>query len=97
MLEVPSPARLRVGQRYVNRSRLPDGLDELTIVTGPNGKALVRVRGRGTMLPDPSIPFAGDPKITVQLVTPKEVCWGAEFSTSGDGKTAGKLVAKDLR
>lgn len=83
------------GFRYVNRSRLPDGLEEMTIQPGPPGKALVRVRGRGPALPDPTMPFAQDPAIIVQVVNKTSACWGTGFATPADVNTARKLVAKE--
>lgn len=83
------------GFRYVNRSRLPDGLEEMTIRPGPSGKALVRVRGRGPALPDPTMPFAQDPAILVQVVSATGACWGAGFATPADVNTAQKLVANE--
>jgi hypothetical protein len=81
--------------RYKDLGLLPNGVRQLTIGSGPFGKASVLVKGRGIHLPDPPMPFTQDPTITVQVVNGLGTCWGADFVVAPQENSAAKLLVKE--
>jgi len=53
------------------------------------------VRARGSMLPDPPMPFRQDPRITVQVVNSLGSCWGGDFVRPARVNTEQGLVARE--
>lgn len=68
------------GFKYRDRSASPEGLQSLLLRSGGEGKAKVKVKGRGGLLSMPSLPLAQDPALSVQLRSSTGACWGAAFS-----------------
>jgi DNA-binding beta-propeller fold protein YncE len=68
-----------VGLKYVRKSRHPDGVLPVKLLSGAAGfsKALVRAKGEG--VPMPALPLT--PPVTVQLQNADGKCWEATFST----------------
>jgi uncharacterized repeat protein (TIGR01451 family) len=83
------------GVRYKDVGLLPDGIKQLTVRSGTLGKAGAFVKARGIPLPDPPMPFAQDPTITVQVVNGLGSCWGAEYVVTPQENSAAKLLVKE--
>lgn len=49
--------------------------------SGSNGKAQISLKGKGDLLPDPTLPISDLP-VTVQLVSSAGQCWTATYGTS---------------
>jgi hypothetical protein len=69
------------GFRYVDRDLTPDGIGQLVLKSGADGKAQIGLKGKGGALPDPTLPIADFP-LRVQLVNANGVCFEATYSTS---------------
>ncbi len=74
---------------------LPDGIQQLLVRAGRVGKSGVTVKARGFFLPDPPMPFADDPTITVQVVNGLGSCWGVDYVVPPKANNAAKLVVKE--
>jgi len=62
------------GFRYSDRTGAADGVRKIQLKAGEDGKAKVIVKGKGTNLPDPTLP--SDLPLLVQLVNSESaVCW----------------------
>ncbi len=83
------------GYRYVDPGLLPNGLQKLTLRSGPLGKSTVYARARGVVLADPPMPFQHDPLITAQLVNGIGTCWGADYVNAPRANSAAKLLLKE--
>ena len=83
------------GFKFKDLGALPHGIQQLVVKAGAQGKSKVQVKGFGQALPDPSMPFQQNPKITVQLVNSIGNCWGADYVTSAETNTAATLVVKE--
>jgi hypothetical protein len=83
------------GFRYKDPGLLPDGIKDLKVQSGDLGRSRVSVKGRGLHLPDPPMPFAQDPSITVQVVNGAGTCWGAEYVVAPVENSAAKLSVKE--
>jgi len=69
------------GYRYTDKDLTPNGLQQILLKAGPAGSALVKVKGKGALLPDPTLPVSTLP-VKVQLVNGAGRCWQATFSTT---------------
>ena len=49
--------------------------------SGAAGAALIKVRGKGALLPDPTLPISTLP-VTVQLVNGEGTCWETTHGTT---------------
>jgi hypothetical protein len=69
--------------RYKDRELTPDGLRDIRLFAGADGKAKVDVQGRAPLLKLPaSLQVGAGSRVTVQLKnTDTPVCWDADFST----------------
>ncbi len=67
------------GYRYRDRARSPDGLLSIKLKPGAAGKALVKVKGKGSNLALPALGLASP--VVVQLRRSGGGCWGATFSS----------------
>ncbi len=83
------------GFTYRDLGLIPDGLKQVTLRSGPLGESRVVIKGRGLELPDPVMPFAQDPQITVQLVNSLGNCWGADYVSPAQVNTGTRLKAKE--
>lgn len=82
-VHVPGRARWQntgEGFKYRDGTRANDGIQMLRLKPGPDGKAKILIKGKGTRLPMPSLPLAQDSKVTVQFGN-DAVCWDAEFTS----------------
>jgi len=72
------------GYKYNDRNRLR-GLSTIRTKAGVSGKARLSLRGKGTHLPDITLPVTS--AVTVQLRNDTGECWGAVYSsfTKNDG------------
>ncbi|MEO6026651.1 MAG: hypothetical protein ABIR79_07290 [Candidatus Binatia bacterium] len=68
------------GFRYTNREGTAGGVTSLTLKAGDEGKAQIALKGLGTALAMPTLPFTQDPRVTVQLKNDLGLCWDATFS-----------------
>ncbi len=83
------------GFRYRDVGRLPDGIVRLDIRSGPLGRPRVFVKAKGVMMPDPPMPFAQAPQITVQVINSLGNCWGVDFVSPASKNSSSDLVAKE--
>ncbi len=81
--------------RYKDFGLLPDGVQQLTVRSGPLGKASIFLKGRGLPLPDPPMPFTQQPTITVQVVNGAGTCWGAAYVVAPRVNTEQKLLVEE--
>jgi DNA-binding beta-propeller fold protein YncE len=79
---------------YQDKLLTPVGLSDVQLTVGVAGKAQISVKGKGSFLTPPALPFALP--VTVQLVnTQTSACWGATFATTTSAPTdPAKLTAK---
>jgi hypothetical protein len=69
------------GFRYKDTATSSEGAFKLTLRSATDDRASMTVRGRGTSLPDPTLPATG--AVTAQLLNSETgVCWGATFATT---------------
>lgn len=77
------------GFEYKDKDLSPDGVDQLKLKEGLDGKAQIQLKGKGDLLDDPSLPF--DQPVTVQLNNLENgVCWEAVYSEPAKKNTAEK-------
>lgn len=67
------------GFRYGDRDGTPSGVAAALLKSGAEGAASVRVKAKGAGLDAPSLPFAQNPALTVQLRSSDGGCWGSAF------------------
>jgi cysteine-rich repeat protein len=74
-----SPAGTK-GLKYKDTTGSSDGIQKAILKSGDAGKAKALVKGKGTNLPDPALPFAAFP-VTAQLVnSSNNVCFDTVFN-----------------
>jgi alpha-tubulin suppressor-like RCC1 family protein len=67
------------GYQYKDKSADPDGITQLQLSEGADGKAKIQVKGKGLNLPDLDLAMLASP-ITVQLQSARSgVCFGATY------------------
>ncbi len=82
------------GFLYRTKDGAPDGITQLMLKAGDDGKAQLQAKGKGTLLPMPALPSLASP-IQVQLRnTTSGLCWGATYSAPFDKATAEQLKDK---
>lgn len=76
------------GFRYLDEDLTPDGVRQLVLRAGIDGKAKILFEARGPSLQTPVLPIAHLP-VRVQLTNTSGACWDAAFSTTqkNDGGT----------
>jgi hypothetical protein len=76
------------GFAYKDKDLTADGVEQLKLKQGLDGKAQIQVKGKGMRLDDPSLPFAQP--VTVQLHNLENgLCWEAVYSAPATKNTAG--------
>jgi hypothetical protein len=81
--------------RYSDAGRLPDGIQQLRVRSGPLGAPRVTLKAKGGALPNPPMPFAQSPRITVQVVNDAGACWGSDFVSPPQSNTDVRLIVKE--
>jgi hypothetical protein len=80
----PCWAAKKTGFLYKDKNLTNDGLMQLQLVAGADGKAKIVAKGKGANLPMPAPAgpglFAQDIMVVVQLVNSDGMCWEADFS-----------------
>ena len=66
--------------KYADKDATPDGVTSASLRPGIGGKAQIQVKARGMHLALPTLPFAQDPAVAVQLKSSTGVCWGATYA-----------------
>lgn len=68
------------GFAYKNKALTPNGIAQLKLKEGIDGKAQIQVKGRGTNVPLPPIPSLASP-LVVQLANDGTgMCWAAQYT-----------------
>jgi cysteine-rich repeat protein len=67
------------GFKYKNKTLVPDGLQQLVLRAGADGKAKIMLAGRGALLALPSVAGVAQP-VTVQIQNGTGRCWEAVYS-----------------
>jgi hypothetical protein len=72
------------GFGYKDKTRSNDGLQNIRLRAGDNGRAKMLVKARGGVIPmwapfTPLAMFEGNPSVIVNLVNSQGWCWGSEF------------------
>jgi cysteine-rich repeat protein len=80
---------------YADRELTPSGVLGALLKAGAQGLASLRVKAKGTNLAPPSLPFAQDPAVTVQLRSSDGRCWGSAFTAPASRNDA--VQFKDKR
>ncbi len=75
------------GYRYRASTLGAGGLQSIVLTEGASGRSSVQVRGRGPELALPTLPFARQPSVIVQLLN-DTTCWSSTYSTSVDNGIA---------
>jgi len=73
-------ALIRGGFKYKDKLFTPEGLQQLLLKSGPEAKSKIQVKGKGDLLPMPTLPLTLP--LTVQLKSETGVCWEARYSTA---------------
>jgi hypothetical protein len=69
------------GYLYKDKTLAAAGLSQIKLKGNPiPGKALLQVKGKGPNLPVPTMPFAQDPSVIMQLANDAGVCWETTFT-----------------
>ncbi len=68
------------GFKYKNKALTPDGIQQLTLKAGADGKAKIGLLGKGGNLAMPDLSTLGQP-VTVQIQNSDELCWEAIYSS----------------
>jgi hypothetical protein len=80
----PCWAAKKTGFLYKDKSLTHDGVKQVQLTAGPEGKAKILVKGKGELLPMPKPVgpglFAQDMAVIVQLVNVDGMCWEADFT-----------------
>ena len=79
------------GYGFKDKDRTPDGVEKLSLVSGPDGAAKISAKGKGPLLHMPAVGSLALP-VEVQLRGAGQ-CWAATYSTS-IVNTAGLFKAK---
>jgi acyl-homoserine lactone acylase PvdQ len=66
------------GFRYADPDLTPDGVQKVLLKAGLDGKAQLRVQGKGALLDVPALPVQTLP-VTVQLMSGEGACWEAVY------------------
>jgi hypothetical protein len=82
------------GYRYVDRDLTPDGLQQVQLKAGPDGKAQIVVKGRGNNLQAPPLSVMTLP-VRVQTVNGGGACWEATFSSTFQNTTTSFKARSD--
>jgi cysteine-rich repeat protein len=77
------------GFKYQNKGLYPNGLQKLTIKAGPDGKAKILVKGKGSWIRMPSLPLSQNPMVTVQLINGEGECWRDTYSAPARANESG--------
>ena len=67
------------GFKYKNKAATPDGLTQILLKEGADGKAKISVKGKGVNLDDPNLATLAEP-VRVQLQNTIGKCWEATYS-----------------
>ncbi len=65
------------GYKYSDAALTPSGVQKLLLKAGPDGKASIQVKGKGTPLATPPLPLT--PTVRAQVINTNGVCWEASF------------------
>jgi hypothetical protein len=82
------------GYRYVDRDLTPDGLQQVQLKAGPDGKAQIVVKGRGNNLQAPPLSVMTLP-VRVQTVNGGGACWEATFNSTFQNTTTSFKAKSD--
>src|SRR5205823_331505 len=69
------------GFRYKDPAAAAEGVRQVVLKAGSAGRSKIQVRAQGATLALPSVPFAQDPTLTVQLRSSAGGCWDGSYST----------------
>src|SRR5262249_62041759 len=82
------------GFRYQNKALTPNGTLKMVLHEGlVAGKSKITIAGKGAGLGVPTLPFAQDPTVKVELRSNTGQCWEATYSTHLKNDT-GQFKAK---
>jgi len=68
------------GFRYKDASAATEGVRQVVLKAGTAGRSAIQVRAQGATLAAPTLPFAQDPNVVVQLRSSAGGCWDASYS-----------------
>ncbi|MBC8292787.1 MAG: hypothetical protein H8E45_06425 [Proteobacteria bacterium] len=81
--------------RYKDRSgELSDGIVKIKLSAGAEGKAGIKVSGKGAALALPALPLLVDERLTVQFIAENGNCWEAHYAADDVKNRNGKLSAR---
>jgi hypothetical protein len=73
--------------KYKDKELTPDGLLQVQLKQGSDGKAKIQVKGKGANLDDPDLASLVQP-LTVQIANTNGLCWEAVYSAPASSHTA---------
>ena len=81
------------GFKYKDKDATPNGITQVLLKEGPDGKAKILVKGKGANLDDPNLATLAQP-ITVQLQNTDGTCWEAVYSAPPTKQAADQFKDK---
>jgi hypothetical protein len=83
------------GFKYKDPAGAQAGITSVLLKAGASGKAKIILKGKGALLPDPTLPFTEPVDVTVQLRnTDTSSCWEATYSTPAIKNETGQFKDK---
>jgi hypothetical protein len=79
------------GFRYRDTGATVDGVRQVVLKAGADGRSKIQVRGQGIKLALPALPFGQDPTVTVQLRSSAGPCWEAAYRTPARRNRVGQF------
>jgi hypothetical protein len=79
------------GFRYKDPGATAEGVRQVVLKAGADGRSKIQVRGQDIALALPALPFGQDPKVTVQLRSSAGPCWEAAYRTPARRNRVGQF------
>ncbi len=80
--------------KYADKDATPDGVTQLSLRPGVDGKAQIQLKARGLTLAVPTLPFAQSPAIVVQLHSTTGACWSQTYGAPAGRNDGGQFKDK---
>ncbi len=79
---------------YKDKGLTSDGIQQLQLKPGRAGKAKLKLKAKGELIPMPSLPITDTTTLQVQLHNSAGMCWSASFDVSESGNEAERFSSK---
>jgi cysteine-rich repeat protein len=88
----PCWKELAKGYKFNDKEATPDGATQLVLKAGTEGKALIKLKGKGANLDIPSLTALTNPVVIELRKASDDVCWSTTFSTPFRSQSASVFV-----